>query len=225
MTGQEMVDEVRASIQRSTSGLSDARILRRLNWGQESLAGAHTFYEMRTTYAFNTVISQKAYALPSRVKEVFSIRLISGSESRKLSRLGERHFDEQVPYPEDDSTGKSLFYVDFSASALDFYPIPDAVYAISMRYSAMPADLTLTTVSTLQYKDSLLIATGVGHCFYLLREEEEAETWFNGNVKRLYLEALAADQQRDVTDYGGCARPFRISRSGINTDYKNPFAE
>lgn len=219
-----MVDEVRASIQRSTAAISDARILRRINWGQEGVAAAHTFYEMRTTYAFSTVISQKAYALPARVKEVYSIRLISGSESRKLERIQEREFDKKVPYPEDISTSKSLFYVDFSASSLDFFPIPDAVYSISMRYSAFPADLTLTTASTLSYKDSLLVNLGIAHCFYLLREEEEANTWFGGIVAKLYAEAVNADSQREVVDNSSVARPFGIVGRQLR-DYKSPFTE
>lgn len=113
-----------------------------------SLEDADSLLVTDTTTA-HTADGTKSYHLTStwaltRPKDIHSIRLISGSESRKLTYVPHADVDRIIPYPEQNSEGKSLWYTTFGEYA-ELFPIPDAIYDLSIRYSRWPALLTAGT--------------------------------------------------------------------------------
>lgn len=89
-----------------------------------------------------TVISQKTYHISDdfvliRCKDIHSMRLIDSSNSIKLQYVPHSDIDRIRPYPESDTTGRPIWYTTFG-DYIELFPIPDAVYNITIRYSQWP---------------------------------------------------------------------------------------
>ena len=101
------------------------------------------------TTSADTVDGQKSYHLTTdllltRPKTIYSIRLEDGSNSRKLRYIPHQELDRRIPYPENETEEKPIYYTVFG-DYIELYPIPDAAYDIWIRYSQYPAELTSDT--------------------------------------------------------------------------------
>lgn len=100
----------------------------------------------RATATFSTVIGTDIYALPADVQEIR--KLVYPANQLVLVHRTERWLEEMYPDPT-IKTGPPMFYVDgglLSPSNLTappqrqikLYPTPDSVYALRLRYHALP---------------------------------------------------------------------------------------
>ena len=159
MTGQGLIDEVRDNIRRTSFQIPDTRILRWVNWGQEKVADTHTFEEMRKIYTGDTAASSTSYGFPTRMKDIFSLRVVDGTNDRKLVYVPAREMDMVEPRPATDPEDVPTWYVDYGVN-FELVPVPDAIYPLRLRCSVYPTDLTVTAVSQLLRKDRLMVVAG-----------------------------------------------------------------
>ncbi len=221
MTLQELRNEVRENIHRPAEGFSDDRVDTRLNWAQDEIGGLHTFKEMKRVFTRDTVASQKRYGFPERMKEIVSLVLEDGTNSRKLRYYRSREADMDVPYPEDDLENIPVVWVDYGTN-FELGPIPNDAYGMILRAGIFVSDFALDSdESGLLRKDSLIVAVATRLCFYALRELEDAEYWARTEVARLFVEAIGKDDS--TKDWNPVARPFTLQGSTYR-DYRSPFA-
>jgi hypothetical protein len=222
MTGTDFMSEVRENVKRDTNGVSDARILRWVNWAQGYLADLHTYEEMRIRdVSLSTADGDNSLAWPTRMKDLYSATVQDGARSRKLVYVLARDFDTVVPRAATYSENLPEWYVDYGSS-FELFPIPDAIYNVPMRISRYPADIAAGTSSALLRKDALLCAMSTVFGFYSLREIEDAAYWGGEIVPALYNASLTGDHSAE--DWVPVARGFGVSSATLTGSWwLNPF--
>ena len=207
MDREDMRDEVRENIKRTTTGFSNTRIDRHLDWAQNYLSNLHTYEEMRVKDTSKvTTASDNSVAWPTRMKDLYSMTIQDGARSTKLTYVYAREFDTKIPRPETYSIGLPSWYVDYG-STFELFRIPDAEYTLNIRISQYPIDFADdNAVSTLLRKDALLVAMATVFGFWSLREIEDASYWGGELVPALYEASLTGDHSGE--DWVPIARGF-----------------
>ena len=178
MDREDMRDEVRENIKRDVNGVSNARIDRWLNWSKDYIADLHTYEEMRKSDAtMVTVASDNSLSWPTRMKDLYTLRLVDGANSRTLIYVYPRNFDEKIPIDATYSENRPAYYVDYG-STFELFPIPNAIYPMTARFSQYPIDFASdSSESTLLRKDALICGIATVFGFWSLRELEDATFW------------------------------------------------
>lgn len=219
MALSDLRDEVRYIIKRTKEAFPDTRITTYINWAQLNIADEHTYEEMRTVWSATTVEiggSRQRYPFPTNMKDIYSLVIVDGTESRKLKYVNARNFDTVVPYPAAWSTGTPTHYIDYGAN-FELWRIPDADYVMLMRCSLYPTEFSSDTdTSDLQNKDQLMVALASAKILRALRELEDAEYW-QGEADRLTL--LAHKSDHNAEDWVPIHRGFTIGYEGPGLIY------
>lgn len=224
MDREDMRDEVRANIKRTTNGFSDARINTRLNWAQDYISDLHTYEEMRAKDTGKaTVADSSSVTWPTRMKDLYSVTVQDGARSRKLTYVKARDFDRKVPRPATYSSNLPEFYVDYGTT-FEVFPTADAIYSLVIRFSQYPIDFASdASTSALLRKDALLVAVATVFGFWSLRELEDAAYWGGELVPPLYEASLTGDHSGE--DWVPIARGFGGGGQGVISGqwWLNPF--
>lgn len=136
MTGQELLDYVRADILRDSALpylWSDALILRYLAEAENKFA-RETYALLDDTQTITTAIGTSSYSLPTG-----TIFVESAAISTSAYDLGNytRRF---LPSNLATATGTPTVFVnDQSSRTIRFYPVPDAVITIKLRVARLPS--------------------------------------------------------------------------------------
>jgi len=224
MDREDLRDEVRSNIKRTTDGVANTRINTWLNWAQGYLADLHTYEEMHSNDTSKTCTeSSVVVAWPTRMKDLYSVTVQDGSRSRKLIYVHPRDFDRVVPRPATYTEGLPNWYVDY-ASTFEVFNIPDDDYDLVIRCSVYPIDFADDDAeSTLLRKDALLCAMATVFGFWSLREIEDATYWGQTVVPPLYNASLTSDHSSE--DWVPIARGFTAQPSTLTGEWwKSPFA-
>lgn len=119
-----------------------------VNDAQRLIARVQDFDELKTwkTSGSVTVTSQKVYHLETdllltRPKDVYSLKLMDGTNSRKLTWIDPRVLDNENPYPEGTAVQRSTHYTQRGLN-VELIPIPDAAYTLHIFYSQWPLVLS-----------------------------------------------------------------------------------
>jgi hypothetical protein len=181
----------------------------------------HDFRECRKIYSASTTASTKNYALPTRYKTIYDLRLIDGSSSIKLEHCQGQQFDSSVPYPENQSTGRPGWYIPYG-NTFDLFPIPDSAYVMYIKCTIWPTKITASTDTVLydDDKDDLLVYGMTEELFQLLQMYEDSAIWsakFNASLKD------AIDVDGKYPDWNPVARGFDFtSNRYIGDPWKDP---
>lgn len=136
MTGQELLDYLRADILRDTATpylWSDSLLYRRLSEAQE-IHARRTYSIVDGTQTFDTAVGVHTYALPAGTIFVLSARV--NTDSHDLGSFTRR----AIPSHLTTNTSKpGVFTVDEATGVLRLYPVPDAVYTVELRVARLPA--------------------------------------------------------------------------------------
>ena len=223
MNREELRVEVRANIKRTSTGVADGRINNWLNWAQSYLSDLHTYEEMRgKDTSKSTADGDNSVSWPTRMKDLYSMTLQDGSNSRKLTYVNPREFDIIIPRPAVYTEDRPSWYVDYG-STFELFPIPNAVYSLVIRCSTHPIDFANDAVSsTLLRKDALICAVATTFGFWSLRELEDATYWGREMVPPLYEASLTGDHSGE--DWIPIARGFSLNQSSVQGEWwTNPF--
>lgn len=221
--GTLTLDEMKVEVRANLGGRTDLNLLlsTRINLAQKRIARKHDWEELeRTKVDANTATDTKSYDVATFVgetnndliRDIHTIRLISGSESRKLVRCTPAQADESIPYPENSASGKPFWYI-WYGNYFEMIKIPNDAYTCYVRWSRYPETLVNgASTSDLKNKDDAIIALTTSWCFSSLKMREEAAHWYN-IAKDLISDAKIEDAtDRDLTikskDELGVKRPM-----------------
>jgi hypothetical protein len=167
-------------------------------------------YELNTT-DMETTVDVPTVALPSETRTVLSLRVIDGSNSRKLIYRPPRRNDAIRPYPASDTTGFPRFYIPYSTN-IELIPIPDATYAIYLRRYKWPAAVS-DDADEFEFtdKDDLILQLGVMWVYLAVQEEGEAKIWAS-YASGSYKDALA--KARETVDWDPSLYPADFATRG-----------
>lgn len=185
----EICDTVGKSV--SASAVSGAtlqtRVRNYLNWSQKRIARYYSFHELnKYIETAATVDGTRRYPMITgtsnlgltRPKDISSVKLIDGHNSRTLTRWSQRKFDRMIPYPTNYAEARPQIYVRWG-SDLELFRIPDDAYTLHIRYPQWATDLsTGSQTSDFENKDQLLITGGILETYLALEEYEDAEVWY-----------------------------------------------
>lgn len=217
LTTTDLIAEVRSYLG-ERSDVTDARIVRALNLGQEFMARSKDYEELRKTASNALTVSDKFLEfteLPAGLQkpyEIYSFRVITGDgRSRKLTYRTARTFDRLIPEPEFHATGLPSTYTVW-ADKFELWKLPDEAYNYEIRMTILPTPLVVslgTAVSDLDGKDDLLIFLAVSWVFGSLGEYDRMKSFFGMFAAREKLARDEDDRRPDVeivSDHGK-ARP------------------
>ncbi len=223
MDREDFRGEVRENIKRTISGVSDIRINRWLNWSKDYIADLHTYEEMRKAdNTLRTADGDNTLSWPTRMKDLYSLKLVDGSNSRKLTYVNPRHFDDVIPRSATYSENRPAWYVDYGSN-FELFPIPNAIYNMTARFSQYPIDFaTDASECELLRKDALITAVATVFGFWTLREVEDAAYWGSQLVPPLYEASLTSDHSAE--DWVPVARGFGGGTSVVAGNWwESPF--
>lgn len=135
MTGQELLDYLRADVLRDTAEpylWSDDLIFRMLAEAEDKFA-RQTYILLDDQQTVTTEAGTPTYAVPTG-----TIKVMSAAVSTSANDMSDytRRF---VPNNLTSSTGQpQLFTNDEASSVIRFYPVPDAVYTVNLRIVRLP---------------------------------------------------------------------------------------
>jgi len=149
-----------------------------------------------------TVSDDKTITLNSRTKEVHTIRLITGDgESRKLTALTPRKFDELFPEPEFHAPMKPDYYCHRDPTTIHLFRIPDQNYTFKVYRTKMPTEFSLSdTSATFDLPDltQALINFTLGLVWEALGEYVRAQGAFAAGKRKVETAKVANSRRPDV---------------------------
>lgn len=174
-----------------------------------------------------TVAGQQTYSFPSNLRRVFTLRLLDGLMSRKLTPILPWEMDQKIPNASSFTQARSEFYVPYSNTfTFQLFPIPDAVYTLELRASLFPSDMTNPAdTSTLFQCDDAIVAYSTMFAFRWLQELKDASDW-EAYANRIMKEVNeVTDDAQQYVDWAPTMEGFSVNGSGAYTgDYvNNPF--
>ncbi len=229
--GTLTLDELRAEV---TSNLgerddvTDARLNRALELAQTRIVRRHDWEELmltetKTLTYSGTIATDRFLAFSdltqSEPKELFSIRFLDGSRSRKLIKVTPRTIDKYIPNPEGDSTGIPSVYIIW-ADKFEWWRVPDQAYTAEFRMSTWPTTFIGASdgvTSDLNRKDELIITLTTSYLYHQLGEYERAKNAY-GIFIGLLNEAINEDQVAPDTDIKPNFEMDVIGRSNLVDD-------
>lgn len=233
LTRLQMVNEVldnlaraNTALTRSGTALSD-RVVVWLNRAQTYILRDYDILFKRSTTS--TVASQQTYAFPSDINAIYSMTIQNGTSSWKLTCMLPWEFDRYVANPSADVSTQSRIYVPYKTTGdFELYPIPDAVYTLNLRYSAIPtelaADSSVTDYSALGIDvDDILIKYATAEGYKYLQELIDSAKWeadAKSSAKKMYASL------RGYPDWSPLGNGFpgpKYSEYRVSDYWNNPF--
>lgn len=205
-----MVTEIADIVGKSTDAASrsgallSSRIQTFLNFAQKRIARHYSFHELNALSTTSATVSTiKEYPLESgtnnlglaNVKDISSIRLVDGENSRKLERWSYRKFDAHYPRPENYANARPSLYIRW-VNKLELFRVPNDAYTLHIRYSKWPTDFSSgSQTSDYLNKDQLILTGGVLETYLALEEYVDARVWYERFLGQL---KDAVDVEGDV---------------------------
>ena len=176
------------------------------------------------TTSASTVADQKSYHLVNdfaltRPKDIYSMRLMDDSDSRKLTFVPTTDLDSAIPYTEQSGTGKPYYYT-LRGLNVEMYRIPDAAYHLYIQYSQWPAVLVNDTDETeIDNIDDVIVALASDASVSMLDGSGSVD-WFQ---RASALLQGAVKEQVEMPDKVFIAKPFSTRKSVPGEYWRDPF--
>ena len=221
--GTLTLTELKAEITASHGNRTDiaSRLTRVLNLSQSRMSRIYKWEELEALVTSKSTAAGSRYVdLTSlNIREILSVVLVDGTNSRKLSGRIYRQLDQVSSYPEANPTGKPEVYSYFGKK-LELYQVPDAIYTLRIRVSNWPtafSDASPSATSDLDNKDDMLIALSNSWLFLTLGKAEDANKWWS-IYRQMLASAIAEEGESpdlDVLTGGG---------AGVGIESATPWA-
>lgn len=181
---------------------------------------------LQSTMTTSTVANQKTYSFPSNLRNVYTMRLIDGLNSRKLTAIMPWETDRRIPYPEGTTVARSAFYIPYKRTlTFELFPIPQDVYSLVLRCGLYPVDMAASTdVSQFDRCDDAIVAYATMFAFRWLQELKDAKDWENYGDTILKDIITDADEAELYLDWAPVADGFATGPAGYTGEsWNNPF--
>lgn len=196
-----------------------------INTAQKVIACVRDFDELMTldTTHAATVDGQKLYHITTdlalvRPKDIYSIRLMDDSNSRKLTYVPFRNLDERIPYTEMIGEGKPSWYTR-RGEYIELYRIPDDAYDLYVMHSQWPDVLVDDTDETIFSNiDHVIVSLSIN-----IANELKTGAITDWDAIAAKMMALSVGESITRPDEMMVAKPFS-SKSCLEGEYwNNPF--
>jgi hypothetical protein len=167
---------------------------RQLNRCQTLIAQKVNFRELFDVEAYSTVNGTGSYALPTDYMRLES--LIDSTNSDPLLQITTSDYDD---LPASTSRGRPTNYV-IDRTNIKLYPIPDAVYSLSLRFYRYPATMTASQNSEVpEVATGVLTRYALARCFERENDTNQATYhWGQYEKEMVYLMGSINDDANDV---------------------------
>lgn len=212
---------------------TDGRIVTALNLAQERIARLYDFSEMSktvmSTLTYTGVLADDMMLpmpdVAPYIREIFSVVLMDGSSSHKLTAVPTRTWDKVLG----DASALSgsdapYFYTiwDYATAQAEIYPLPTRTFSVKWRLSQWPTPLVNPSDrSIFRFKDELIIEGAIIYLMFSLGKEEDAAK----HIRKLagYMEeATKADPKEPDLDVQ--PNPINVMQGDFQGAYwTNPF--
>lgn len=199
----------------------DAHMIVWINWALHRIDRVCDMKGLEVRATAPTVVDQKAYSLPTDCKYIYSLRLIDGANSRYLTYVEPREFDQKVPYPEQSTTGRPNWYVEWE-SIYEVYRIPDvATYTFLLRYWKWQDDFADDDATPeIAHCDDIIVQALVAEIWKNLEELDKEKVAHAKLISMLYAHRGV---ERMHPDWEAKAKPFTGGKVITGERWKNPF--
>lgn len=219
----EFIRRVMINLQPRIDGVALLAVKEAINDAHYAIACVKDFDELiiLDTTSAETVDGQKLYHIESdfgltRPKDIYSIRLMDGDESRKLDYVPFRELDKRVPYTEQTGEGKSTVYT-VRGKYVELYRIPDDAYALYIQHSQWPTVLSDDDdESDYENKDFAIVSLSTDMALASL--EGGGGNWME---RAMYLLGLSKNEETTRPDVSFVARPFCAKSYVAEGEYWN----
>ena len=224
LTKLELEAEVRAALGNRRD--LDSRLGKCLNLAQQRLARLHDFDEMEFIsegLLQNTGEDSDRFIQMPTLRELYSLVLLDGANSRKLVGRTAQWMDRNVSQPEYFSRGVPVFYV-LWGYYVEVFRLPQQNYPVRMRGTQWPLDLVEDTdKSQFNQKDEILIELALSYVNRTLGKDSKA-TEHERIAMRLVEEAKENDRTKpDETVVPGLSDSDAAMSGGNNLPWLDPF--
>jgi hypothetical protein len=212
---------------RRSDGEAELAIEEAINRAHKAIARAQDFEELMVLDTTNavTVASTKLYhliddLLLTRPKDIYTIRLMNDSNSRKLVWVPFDRLDEVIPYTEQRGEDRSKWYTQRGLN-IELFPIPDDAYSLYIQYSQWPETLDAEDDTTPYLNlDDVIVTLGAEIALAIL--EGGSMTGWTQRAQILLGQGMA--ESRSKPDALLVAQPFNSHGSSLQGEYwLNPF--
>lgn len=236
MSSRLTVGEYKTEIRSAFGGRTDfdSRLAIIIGLAQDMLARMHDFDELRLRATINTAVTGSAAndkilsiaglfpgASQAKFRKLYSVRLFaSGAQSRKLTKIMPRRWDQLVPEAEYYARGKPTHYVQWQRNEIELWKVPDAVYTLHFRYLIWPAVVGADgTFLTLENVDDLIILLS---CSYLALNAGHLQR--SNEFYRAFANKAMDALKEDVEDYDTHMAVYGSEINGtLGRGYDDPF--
>jgi hypothetical protein len=193
----------------SRTDFTEARRIVALNLAQTRIARLYDWNELQaldtgTIGDAASPATDKFEAVPSNIRRMYSFRIVdtaSKSNSRKLTWVPQRQWDQNVPETEAWVTDTPVMYTIWKRTTLqfEFWKIPDQSYNYEIRSAKWPTDFATASpnaTSDLDNKDDMIIALAASWGFLTFREMDEADKWW-----KIYRNMANDALGQDIEEY------------------------
>jgi len=191
------------------------------------------------TTSFSTTSSVRYVAINTLapLRQLVSVRLIDGANSRPLGRIEDiRITDQWIPdstqiaeghpahYSEDNvmiTTGEDTT----NTHCLILNPIPDAEYSLSLRYSKWPDTYASDATPELTQIDDIILNLSISMAYASIAEYPQSVFWYKNNYMPLLQEAIRLETTSPDWDmiWMGYGQAPDIGRSLDLSPWLDPF--
>lgn len=221
LTASDMITLVRLGISETSETLSDTQLLRLINQSYLELAGSIDHRELDTSTTITTADGTAEYTLSaSDVLRITNITdTTNGIRQREISAY---QYDQ---YTQSETPGGAPVYYYYSGSSgqfkqLTFYPTPDGVYSLTVRYQKKPADLVATPVASAtsavihELWDDSIVHRAISRAWMLLGDSGKAGQWRQMAQANDQIAAIATRQSSVIPIRPGSrmAQAFRNAK-------------
>ncbi|KKL73059.1 hypothetical protein LCGC14_2078690 [marine sediment metagenome] len=204
LTYTDIEDEVTQALG-NRDDITSARKTRIINLAQIRIARAWRWEELEAifdkTLPFTSDAEADKYiAFPDTFRDAYSVVLLDGSRSRKLSRRHTRWIDRRIAMPEHFARRRPTTYV-LWRNIMELWPVQDAAYKLRARAITWPTafvgSAAPNAVSDFDRKDDMLVALSTSWAFKTVKDDDSANSWW-----RIYKEmlGLAIDEEQERPD-------------------------
>ena len=201
-----MQEEVREALA-SRSDLSDARIVRALNFGQERVARTPVHWkELERTAEFTIQRNQEVYTLADLIAaeedlhEFFSFRLTRDDWRSRLTFVPSREWEDLAQ----TYTISTPSYYTWWGPTVEITPVPEREYEARLKFGIWPKPLAKPTqLSQLTNKDGIIVAFAISHLFQSFGNDPSAARWFTIARNELRMAKESVDYVSDTVSASG----------------------
>lgn len=202
--------DLRAELRANLGGrddVADSRLDRHLNMAQQRISRSSDFTEMRKIGSHTLTLTgdaaqDKYLLLTTNVRKIYSLRLIDGSQSLRLTGTPRHKWDTLLPATEHLSLGRPERYTRWG-NTLEFYRVPNVAWQLIMRWSNWPTAFTsVSQLSDLDEKDDLILALATFTMFSSLGQKDDGFVYLS-TAKAMLNEAVIEDRSEPDIDYSG----------------------